>query len=71
MQEALALASEKRQLKGALDDAQKQIAVLRGQLDAARALAPQVCCRAEASQHGARAARWQGCAEGSPCAASM
>ena len=71
MQEALALASEKRQLKGALDDAQKQIAVLRGQLDAARALAPQVCCRAQASRHDARAAKWQGCAKGSPCAASM
>lgn len=38
----MALASEKRQLKGALDDAQKQIAVLSGQLEAARALAPQV-----------------------------
>lgn len=44
-QEALELAGEKRQLRGALDDAQKQIAVLRGQLEAARALAPQVCTR--------------------------
>lgn len=56
-QETMALAGEKRKLKAALEGAHKQVAVLRGQLDAARALGPQV-----------RAAAWRALVQLAGCA---